>query len=101
MTLKEKILKLLSQGTPMLSMDMAEKLKVSKAAASEAAKELNRAGFIHVVEWKHSPKNGGNKIYAIGQGENVINPKHRPRFEIDKTPFKPRPDMAAAWMMTK
>lgn len=98
MTLKEKILKLLSKGTPMLSMEMSDILKVHKGAASEAAKELNQAGFIHVCEWRHSPKNGGNKVYAIGAGENVI--KYTRVEPVVKKPFVPHADVAAAWMMT-
>lgn len=103
MTLKQKILKLLGKGTPMLSMDMAVILKVHKGAASEAAKELNKAGFIHVCEWRHNPKNGGNKVYAIGPGENAVKPEGkydgrvRSYFE-PKRPFVPHADVAAAWL---
>ena len=99
MTLKKRILALLEKGTPMLSMDMAVALNVSKAAASEAAKELNKADFVHVIEWKHSPKNGGNKVYAIGPGENVV--KYVRTASVERGPFIPHADVAAAWMMTK
>lgn len=106
MTLKNKILHLLRKGTPMLSMDMAVILKVHKGAASEAAKELNKAGLIHVCEWRHNAKNGGNKVYAIGPGEDAIKPEARwePRNRYvapTKGPFTPHADVAAAWMMTK
>ena len=106
MTLKQRILKLLCKGTPMLSMDMAAVLGVSKAAASEAAKELNKAKFIHVTEWRHNAKNGGNKVYAIGAGVDAVKPDGNKddRIRSDpapKGPFKPHADVAAAWMMTK
>ena len=106
MTLKQRILNLLRKGTPMLSMEMAEILKVPKGAASEAAKELNNAKLIHVCEWRHNAKNGGNKVYKFGPGEDAVKPEARwePRNRYvapAKEPFKPRPDVAAAWMMTK
>ena len=90
----------------MLSMDMAYVLNVSKGAASEAAKELNNAKLIHICEWRHNAKNGGNKVYAFGEGKDVTKPepKWQPRerfIPLEKEPFKPRPDVAAAWMMTK
>ena len=99
MTLKQRILKLLEKGTPMLSMEMAAILNASKPAASEAAKELNQAGFIHVCEWRHSPKNGGNKLYAFGPGVDVV--KYARAAPVARVPFVPHADVAAAWMMTK
>ena len=106
MTLKQRILELLGEGTPLLSMDIAKILNVSKAAASEASKELNKAKYIHVCEWRHNAKNGGNKVYAIGPGEDAIKPEARwePRNKYvapTKGPFTPHADVAAAWMMTK
>ena len=98
MTLKQRILKLLGEGTPMLSMDMAIILRVSNGAASEAAKELNRDKYIHVTEWRKNAKNGGNKVYKIGAGIDVVKPQEKMvRTEpIDKLPFKPHADVAAA-----
>ena len=106
MTLKQKILKLLGNGTPMLSMEMAEILNISKASASMATKELHETQFIHIAEWRHNAKNGGNKVYAIGPGEDAIKPEARwePRNRYvapTKGPFTPHADVAAAWMMTK
>lgn len=105
LTIKDRILNLLRKGTPMLSMEMSDKLKISKAAASMAAKELHEAGWIHIAEWRLSPKNGGNKVYALGEGKDATKPepKYSPRnrsVPVDE-PFVPHADVAAAWMMTK
>ena len=97
MTVKERMLALLSEGTPMLSIEMAKILNITKASSSMTAKELNEAGFIHVCEWRHNPKNGGNKVYAIGTGVDVVKPSLRSPNRNE--PFKPHPDVAAAWMM--
>lgn len=95
-TVKQRILDLLRDGTPMLSMDIADVLKVSKASASEATKELHLAGKIHVSDWRHSAKNGGNKVYAYGKGQDA--PKSiRTVKKIDE-PFTPHADVAAAWL---
>jgi len=106
MTIKKRILDLLKKNGPMLSMEMATILKLDKGTASQAAKELRDHGFIHIHEWRHNAKNGGNKVYKFGPGEDAIKPEARwePRNRYvapSKEPFKPRPDVAAAWMMTK
>lgn len=106
LTIKDRILNLLRKGTPMLSMEMSDKLKISKAAASMAAKELHEAGWIYVAEWRHNAKNGGNKVYALGEGKDATKPepKYKPRdrsIPADDKPFVPHADVAAAWMMTK
>ena len=103
-TIKDKILNLLRKGTPMLSLDMAHVLKVDKGAASQAAKELHDAKLIHIAEWRMNAKNGGNKVYGYGAGEDAVKPE--PKFErkskkqevyVPKV-FVPRLDEAAAWM---
>lgn len=103
-TIKNRILKLLKKGTPMLSLDMADVLRIDKGAASQAAKELHRDGFLHISEWRMHPKNAGNKVYAYGYGEDAIKPAPRSplrnKVEVYKAPkvFVPRPDEAAAWL---
>jgi len=69
MTLREKIIQLLEQGTPMLSMDIAKRLGVKKPSASKATKDLHNQGLLHIVEW-----DGGNKFYAAGSGKDAIKP---------------------------
>ena len=85
----------------MLSMDIAKALGVSNSLASMSTKELQEKGFIHVVEWRQSSKNGGNKVYAIGFGESVTKPETRYVRREENVPFTPHPDVAAAWMMTR
>jgi len=103
-TIKDKIMELLRKGTPMLSLDIAHVLKIDKGAASQAAKELHVAKLLHIAEWRSNVKNGGNKLYAYGKGEDAVKPE--PKFErkskkqevyVPKV-FAPRPDEAAAWM---
>ena len=100
MTLREKIIQLLEQGTPMLSMDIAKRLGVKKPSASKATKDLHNQGLLHIVEW-----DGGNKFYAAGSGKDAIKPDAKRAYDpvVQKTrgPFKPHADVAAAWMMTK
>lgn len=104
LSVKERVLKLLGKGTPMLSIDMATVLKITKASASTAAKELHDNGFIHVSEWRHNPKNGGNKVYAIGTGVDAVKPESRysPRNKAlpadDPSTFVPHADVAASWL---
>ena len=104
LTIKDKILNLLRKGTPMLSLDIAQVLKIEKGAASQAAKELHVAKLIHIAEWRTNAKNGGNKVYAYGEGEDAVKPepKFAPRNKkqemyVPKV-FIPHADVAAAWM---
>ena len=103
-TTKDKILSLLREGTPMLSLDMARVLKLDKGTTSQTAKELHDAGLLHIIEWRCNPKNGGNKVYAYGAGKDVTKPESK-FASRDKTQevyvpkvFVPRPDEAAAWL---
>jgi hypothetical protein len=103
MTIKKRILDLLRKNGPMLSMDMATVLKLTKGTASQAAKELHDHGFIHIHEWRLNYKNGGNKVYANGPGADAVKPESnwRPRAKaevIARGPFVPRMDVAAAWL---
>jgi Mn-dependent DtxR family transcriptional regulator len=95
-TVKQRILDLLREGTPMLSVEISDALKISKASASESTKELHLAGKIHVSDWRHSAKNGGNKVYAYGKGKDI--PKSIRTAKIIDEPFTPHADVAAAWL---
>ena len=103
MTIKKRILDLLRKNGPMLSLDIATVLKLEKGTASQAAKELHDHGFIHIAEWRTNAKNGGNKVYALGLGEDAVKPElnWKPREKVEaykKVPFVPRMDVAAAWL---
>lgn len=88
----------------MLSLDMAHVLKLDKGAASQAAKELHQAKLLYIAEWRTNNKNGGNKVYAYGTGEDAVKPEPRyaPRKKLEPEPstknFTPRPDTAAWWL---
>lgn len=114
-TVKQRILALLGEGKPMLSMAISDKLGISKAAASETTKELHRAGKIHVAEWRNNKKNGGNKVYAIGKGKDAVKAiraikddmpfvhtihdvQSDSSAKVIKAPFKPHADVASAWL---
>ena len=74
-TVKQKVLALLREGTPMLSLDMARVLNLDKGTTSQTAKELHDAGLLHIIEWRCNPKNGGNKVYAYGKGIDAKQPE--------------------------
>jgi DNA-binding Lrp family transcriptional regulator len=102
MTIKKRILDLLRKNGPMLSMDIAAILKLSKGTASQSAKELHDHGFVHIIEWRTNAKNGGNKVYKIGPGKDAVKPEAnwQPRAKIEpykKVPFIPR---SANWWLT-
>lgn len=95
-TVKERILDLLCEGTPMMSMEISEKLGITKASASESTKELHRQGKIHISDWKLNKKNGGNKVYAYGAGTDIAISIRTAK--VISTKFTARPDVAAAWL---
>ena len=95
-SVKQRILEFLRDSEPMLSMDIAKALKITNASASEATKELYLASKIHVVEWRPSTKNKGNKVYAYGKGEDAPKPVREEKPVAP--PFVPHADVAASWM---
>lgn len=103
-SIKQRILALLRVKGPMISMDIAAALELTKCSASQSTKEMHDAGFIHISEWRVSSKNGGNKVYAVGPGKDAIRPdprftaKHKPAEQQPKEPFTPHADVAAAWL---
>ena len=104
MTIKKRILDLLKKNGPMLSLDMALVLRLEKGTASQASKELHDDGFIHIAEWRTNAKNGGNKVYKFGPGEDALKPEPnwKPRIKpvvAPQVPFIPRMDVASAWMI--
>jgi predicted transcriptional regulator len=95
-SIKQRVLCFLRNNEPMLSMEIAKELNLTKAAASEATKELYLASKIHVVDWRPSNKNGGNKVYAYGKGEDAPKPVRSEKEAV--APFVPHADVAAAWL---
>jgi predicted ArsR family transcriptional regulator len=106
MSFKRRVLKLLQANGPMISLDMADVLRISAAAASTAAKELHTEGLVHIKEWRANSKNGSSKVYMYSAGVDAAKPEAkwqaRSRFvaEADKS-FVPHADVAASWIPRK
>jgi hypothetical protein len=103
MTIKKRILDLLREQGPMLSLDIAAVLNIGKNTAAQTTKELYDHGFVHIAEWRTNSKNGGNKVYKLGIGVDAAKPTSnwKPRVKavvVPRRPFVPRMDVAAAWL---
>lgn len=96
LTAKQRVLNLLREGEPMLSIEIAQALNISYASASEATKELYLRSKIHISEWRRNAKNKNVRVFAFGKHDDAPKSIH---FEKSATePFVPHADVAAAWL---
>jgi hypothetical protein len=79
------------------SKQLAEVTKLPRGSVLSTIKELHNAGMIHISEWKMNKTTMLTRIYKWGPGKDVEEPVLSYAASKRKL-FKPRADVAAAWL---
>ena len=109
--LKIAQLKVLLSEKPMTSYELASKLKVSYSCVADYIAALRKNKELYIFEWKQT-KGQSQRAWALGNCEDAPFvgkgkrkerkvQQHKPVQVVKPRKFKPRPDIAAAWMFNK
>ena len=98
---QQKVLDVVQEKVKASCFAVSQALNMNPRTAGLHLRRLEEMGFVHVAEHDTSKPRMPINIYACGAGYKTKTKKSKNKHDVPKiTVVVPRPDIAAAWLMT-